>query len=144
MVFNSNNSHRGYAFPRLAGFQVSPQAFHVSCNSPAEIFRCVFLLRKQDMEMHPSTLTRRRSAASCVLRDAGKDTVWHLTLRAFFHTPAQRIISPSSIHFFPHLPACGVFLLSHSCSAGAFNSQACSQIFSNVSCGAKKGFSEFD
>lgn len=42
-------------------------------------------------------------------------------------------------------PAClWGFFLSHSCSAGAFNSQICSQIFPNVSCEAKKGFCEFD
>lgn len=82
-------------------------------------------------------------AASWVLHDAGKDTVWPLLLLAFFHTPAQGIISPLSVHFFLHLLICG-FSLSHSCSAGAFNSQTCSQIFSNISCVAKKGFSECD
>ena len=60
-----------------------------------------------------STLICHHSAASCVLRDAGKDTVWQLALLAFFHTPARGMISPSSVHFFLHLLVCVFSLLVH-------------------------------
>ena len=68
MVFNSNNSH--CAFPRLAGFQLSPQAFQVSCNSPGEIFRCVFLLQKQDVEIHPHWLATTAQPHVCSVMQA--------------------------------------------------------------------------
>lgn len=68
----------------------------------------------------------------------------NLALRISSKQQHEESLSPSSSPFFLHLFIFFFFFLSHSCSAGAFSPQPCSQIFSNVSCGAKKGFSEFD
>lgn len=107
MVFNSSSAHCGYAFPCLAGFQLSPQASHVTWQN----FQVAFSAAKARLG-NASTLTCYHSAASCVLRDAGKDTVWYLTLLVLFCTPAQGNISPLSIHCFPHLLICGFFSFS--------------------------------
>lgn len=111
MVFNSSNRHSGYVFPCLAGSQLSPQAIHVSSNSPGEgQFSCqvCFPIAKAK-HGNASIVSCHHSPVSCLPCDADKDKIWHLRWLAFFQTPAHGIITPSSINFFLHPPVCGVF-----------------------------------
>lgn len=110
--------------------------------SPGKIFRWLFLLQKQDLEMHPHwPVTTAQPHVCYVMQAKTQCGISH----CLFSSAHQHKETSHRCPFiaFPTCLSVG-FFLSHSYSAGAFNSQTCSQIFSDVSCGAKKGFFEFD
>lgn len=103
MVFNSNISHWGYAFLDASFLLRLP----ISVVAHLETFSGVLFWQKSKPWLC-SHISLHSRANSCMLHDAGKDTIWHLVFLAFFQATARGItftiilsfLSPPAYPFF--------------------------------------------